>query len=296
MDLFGFENWLLNKYSDTKTVSSRKSNCLRVEQFEGDLDIHFKTDKCSELLNKLTYTKDDEINNRNPRHNIPINGNIFNGTSTLKQAINLYVKFRGNETSVKILSKNNIKIVTKTNNREIIDNGNVLIKIFRKEAIDESVEFKKVYSIAHNFLNYLNDVNIKEKINEKNKIDASSAEIQNIFIEKLIEMGFSSEKNDLFREYNKRLRPDYYKELSHKTGIIIEVERGKTIHNNMDLLDMWKCHICSVANYLFLIVPKYRYTNKGSKMNVFESVVNRIKCFFEVSNYINVDGVFIFGY
>ena len=39
------------------------------------------------------------------------------------------------------------------------------------------------------------------------------------------------------------------------TGIILEVERGKTTINNMDLLDFWKCHICAHADYLFLMVP-----------------------------------------
>lgn len=43
---------------------------------------------------------------------------------------------------------------------------------------------------------------------------------------------------------------------SCKSGIILEVERGKTLMNNMDLLDMWKCHICEHARYLFSIVPK----------------------------------------
>jgi hypothetical protein len=39
------------------------------------------------------------------------------------------------------------------------------------------------------------------------------------------------------------------------TGIILEVERGKTTINNMDLLEFWKCHICAHADFLFLMVP-----------------------------------------
>ena len=35
----------------------------------------------------------------------------------------------------------------------------------------------------------------------------------------------------------------------------MEVERGKTTTNNMDLLDIYKCHICEEANHLFLFVP-----------------------------------------
>ena len=43
----------------------------------------------------------------------------------------------------------------------------------------------------------------------------------------------------------------------------MEVERGKTVLNNMDLLDVWKCHICESANYLFLIVPQMRHDGAG---------------------------------
>ena len=37
----------------------------------------------------------------------------------------------------------------------------------------------------------------------------------------------------------------------------MEVERGKTTTNNMDLLDIYKCHICEEANHLFLSHKKH---------------------------------------
>ena len=40
------------------------------------------------------------------------------------------------------------------------------------------------------------------------------------------------------------------------SGILLEVERGKTTINNMDFLDFWKCHLCEHAHYLFLLVPQ----------------------------------------
>ena len=88
-----FYNWLCEKFSGG-TPNSRLSNCLRVEQFEGDLDNHFARDKGISLLNKLSYSKDDERNNRRAKHNVPINGNTYNGTATLKQAASLYFKFK----------------------------------------------------------------------------------------------------------------------------------------------------------------------------------------------------------
>ena len=56
-------------------------------------------------------------------------------------------------------------------------------------------------------------------------------------------------------EYENKLRPDYYRPLE-TSGILLEVERGKTTTNNMDLLDFWKCHLCRHADYLFLMVPQ----------------------------------------
>lgn len=76
----------------------------------------------------------------------------------------------------------------------------------------------------------------------------------------------------------------------------MEVERGKTKANNMDLLDVWKCHICKTANCLFLIVPIVRQTEKGKSEIIFESVFKRLSVFFQLKNHINVDAVFLFGY
>ena len=67
-------------------------------------------------------------------------------------------------------------------------------------------------------------------------------------------LGFRDERRGLFSAYESALRPDYFREVGG-TGVILEVERGKTTINNMDLLDFWKCHICEHADYLFSMVP-----------------------------------------
>ena len=71
------------------------------------------------------------------------------------------------------------------------------------------------------------------------------------------------------------LRPDYYCALG-ETGILIEVERGKT---NMDILDFWKCHICDRAEYLFLIVPQARPSANGTVLRHFQQVKRRLGVF-----------------
>ena len=77
-----------------RTVTARISNCRRVERYEGELDDHFKADRMVSLMRCLAYSTEDAIQNRPARHNIPIVGNVRNGTATLKQAAGLYQEFR----------------------------------------------------------------------------------------------------------------------------------------------------------------------------------------------------------
>ncbi len=84
-----------------------------------------------------------------------------------------------------------------------------------------------------------------------------------------------------------------------ETGIIFEVERGQTTTNNNDVLDLWKCHICTHADYLFLFVPmKLRHNEKMNPQNQYVKVNNRLESFFDTegANYTNVRGLVVFGY
>ena len=72
---------------------SRISNCRHVEAYEGDLDAHWAKDECAGLLSRLTYGRDEEDRGVPPRHRIPIDGDRYTGTATLRSAITLYAKF-----------------------------------------------------------------------------------------------------------------------------------------------------------------------------------------------------------
>lgn len=169
-------------------------------------------------------------------------------------------------------------------------------KIFTKENIEKRNDFKNATIIFQSLVQFMESADIQEKLESTHQLHAKSGEIQEIILDKTKELGFSSEKNGLFNNQPvRRLRPDYYLELEKNSGIIMEVERGKTIANNMDLLDLWKCHICENANFLFLIIPKIRQTAKGRNI-IFETVERRMTTFFDMENYTNVDGVFIIGY
>ena len=164
---------------------------------------------------------------------------------------------------------------------------------FYKENISKK-EIAEIRDIANKLNSHLKKKETIQLIKDKHIVEASSKVIQDIILPFATgELNFISEKKGLFNDY--RLRPDYYLKTS-TSGILLEVERGKTITNNMDLLDLWKCHICEEAKYLFLIVPKIRVHRDGKKTNIFPSVCKRIESFFVWGNYVNVNGVVIFGY
>lgn len=110
----------------------------------------------------------------------------------------------------------------------------------------------------------------------------------------LLELGFTSQRRDLFSAYPTRLRPDWYRRVPG-SGIILEIERGKTLTNNMDLLDLWKCHICREADHLFLVVPLV-VQRTGGLENVYSRVVTRMSTFMTLENKVNVASVSVFGY
>ena len=167
---------------------------------------------------------------------------------------------------------------------------NIEFKRFVNKKADPE-ELKIVKSLSKKFFLYLNEKETVEKLKSFHTLGNSSQKIQDVFISHLKELGFESEKKGLFKNYNSQLRPDYYKKLK-KSGIILEVERGKTLKNNMDLLDVWKCHICKEANHLFLVIPK----DVSHTPNCFNYSSKRLGLFFLKENYINIDSLTIYGY
>lgn len=89
-----FKSWLEYNGKPLNTIQNRISNCRNVENHEGDLDQHFIKDYGLSLLKKLSYSTSDEQNNSPAKHKIPIDGNMRNGSATLKQAVNLYMSFK----------------------------------------------------------------------------------------------------------------------------------------------------------------------------------------------------------
>ena len=159
----------------------------------------------------------------------------------------------------------------------------------------ETDEYRQVTEIQNKLLDHLNSSTVLSKIELANQPNKSSREVQDAFLKEAHDLGFKDESKGLFANYhNKALRPDYFLPISN-TGILLEVERGKTTTNNMDFLDFWKCHICEHAHYLFLMVPKVVLHGNSTKKE-FSAVQKRLESFFNIENYTNVRGLSIFGY
>ncbi|MBT6851138.1 MAG: hypothetical protein HOA16_08075 [Opitutae bacterium] len=168
---------------------------------------------------------------------------------------------------------------------------------FSQNQVIGTSEYELVNETGDALLTHLNRPDVRQAINAVNQPKVHSKEVQSVFLDFALELGFQSEKKGLFSHYStKGLRPDYFKRITN-TGILLEIERGKTTQNNMDLLDFWKCHICEHANHLFLLVPQSLTQNQDSKpTNEFKKVVNRMEPFFEERNYTRVRSLFVFGY
>ena len=93
-------------------------------------------------------------------------------------------------------------------------------------------------------------------------------------------------------------RPDFYFKLADGQGIIAEVERGGTVTNNHDLKDIWKAHIASEVQHLFLIVPNSKWRENGAaRERPFLRVTHRIGAFFgDPRREIDVLTCHVFGY
>ena len=170
-------------------------------------------------------------------------------------------------------------------------------RVFLRPGLVESQNLKETLEVSRQVFEILKTQKVKDSIAEVHKFGASSHTVQKSILGQMESLGFVSEKNGLFASYKvSGIRPDYFKSLDGG-GILFEVERGKTIANNMDLLDVWKTHLCSDAKHLFLMVPNIRVTEKGGSQKIFNTVENRIETFFlNDSKPIDVNSVHIFGY
>ncbi len=140
-----------------------------------------------------------------------------------------------------------------------------------------SEQWHAVETVAKNLLEQLNAAQTLVKIAEANRPGASSAEVQATLRASRGVAGFPDRAEGSLAGSILRAASGRFLSSIGDTGILLEVERGKTTTNNMDLLDFWKCHISKHAAYLFLLVPKALQHNAAMTLKrEFASVQRRL--------------------
>jgi endonuclease len=89
-----YRRWLVAQKYAANTVSAQVHRAARVEEFHGDLDVHFANDRMESLIEILRYSTDDARRNRPNPTQIPIEGDIRNNLASYRNAIERYRRFR----------------------------------------------------------------------------------------------------------------------------------------------------------------------------------------------------------
>lgn len=167
-------------------------------------------------------------------------------------------------------------------------------KAFLQEGLD-AAEVRQVKALAEKLLDRMNEPGPRAALVAANMPGKSSDGVKDVLAPFLLGLGFEPEKVGLFDD--SAARPDFFLKVG-RSGILLEVERGKSTINNMDLLDFWKCHLCLHAHYLFLLVPQeLRQNDADPPTKPYNAVVRRLAPFFaDRRNYTNVRGLWVFGY
>ncbi len=139
-----FRTWMEENGYPVKTIQNRISNCRNVESYEGDLDDHFIKDEGVSLMQRLSYSTADERDNLPANHNIPIDGNIRTGSATLKQAVNLYMRFRSEQDTE---LKTNIASTS-------VDKEDTAIEIYNSFSYEKDLKTAMVSQIKELFPDY----------------------------------------------------------------------------------------------------------------------------------------------
>lgn len=72
---------------------TRAANCELIAKSEGSIAEHYAKDGGKELLQRLTFTLDEQADNLPKHHSIHIEGNPYFGTRILKQAASCYLDY-----------------------------------------------------------------------------------------------------------------------------------------------------------------------------------------------------------
>ncbi len=106
---------------------------------------------------------------------------------------------------------------------EQIKPDRIAFAVLKKHGVEDLDGFKQAAQKAEDLRKHLDEPATQQKIRDIHILGATSKAIQEIFVEKVIALGFENEKIGLYTHYAVAgLRPDYYCNLG-ETGILLEV-------------------------------------------------------------------------
>ena len=89
-----YKQWLENQQYQAGTVTAQLHRAGRVEEYFGDLDTHYETDRLESVVAALRYSANDrQVGRPNPT-NIPINGDLYSNLASYRDAVRRYRLFR----------------------------------------------------------------------------------------------------------------------------------------------------------------------------------------------------------
>jgi hypothetical protein len=89
----GYRQWLEQQKYAAGTVTAQMFRAERVEEYYGNLDGHYASDRMTSLIESLGYSTDDERHNRPNPSKIPFDGHIRNNLASYRNAVERYRRF-----------------------------------------------------------------------------------------------------------------------------------------------------------------------------------------------------------
>ena len=109
MQTENYRNWLEAQNYQDGTITAQMHRAGRVEYHYRDLDTLYAEDHLEGLIQELTYTTQDRLNNIPNETRIPFEGDVYNNLASYRDAIRRYRRFLEDDTE--LLEADDIPIV-----------------------------------------------------------------------------------------------------------------------------------------------------------------------------------------
>ncbi|PMO43508.1 hypothetical protein BCT11_09145 [Vibrio sp. 10N.222.52.B12] len=93
MQYENYRKWLAEQNYQSATITAQMHRTGRVEEHYGDLDLLYSEDRLEGVILELTYTAQDQRNNRPNESKIPFDGDAYKNLASYRDAVRRYKRF-----------------------------------------------------------------------------------------------------------------------------------------------------------------------------------------------------------